>query len=216
VVVLAVVGAVLSGLFVVVTFCGFFSELSAFVVVVRLVVVVVVRFVVVVVVRFVVVGGRYPSLQHSGSPWYILHSGRHWLLLAACLHSLGQLAGGRVVVGNCIGLQQDMSPLYVWHSGRHFPSLAASLHFLEHSPQQSWSPLYFSHWRGHLPFAASVMQIFSHLGVDVLFVVVVLVGCGVAFLATAQHDGSPLNSSQAGRHFPSCAASLHSSGHFGL
>jgi len=121
VVVLAVVvvGAVLSGLFVVVTFCGFFSALSAFVVV-RLVVVrldvvgfVVVRFVVVrfVVVRFVVVGGRYPSLQHSGSPWYILHSGRHWLLLAACLHSLGQLAGGRVVVGNCIGLQQDMSPL---------------------------------------------------------------------------------------------------------
>jgi len=100
------------------------------------------------------------------------------------------------------------------------------------------------------------MQIFSHLGVDVLFVVVLfvvvlfvvvlfvvvlfvvvffvvvlfvvvlfvvvllvvvlLVGGGVAFLATAQHDGSPLNSSQAGRHFPSCAASLHSSGHFTL
>ena len=159
------------------------------------------------------VGGRYPSLQHSVSPWYILHSGKHWLLLAACLHCWGHEAAGRVVVGNFIGVSVVVVFVVVL-----FVVVLVVVGFSCFS------------------FGLVVVLFVVVLFVDVLFVVVlfvvvlfvvvlfvvillvvVLFGAGVVLATPSlQHDGSPLNSLHSGRHFPSLAASLHWSGHFTL
>ena len=82
------VGGVVLNEGLVVVFVGFDVVLVGFVVILPGFVVVLGGLVVVVLIGLgVVVGGRYPLLQQFVSPLYISHCGKHWLLLAAFLHS---------------------------------------------------------------------------------------------------------------------------------